>query len=146
MRKRGNSVETGTATNSNKERGMCASRIKTGIRCVFPKRVLIQATVVTMALLLLMGRQATASQSPPNCLANRLGLDVAKSATIITNGGSVQLTVRVFNPTPGSSDACDIDMATVTLACAAPDGTSTGATTTLDTGASFPVFNLVTML
>src|ERR1043166_3172682 len=87
--------------------------------------------LLTGGLMLLSARQLNAHQSPSNCLVIALGLDVIKRAPIITNGGSVNLTVQVFNPTSTTvTNGCDITGATVTLTCSAADGTPTGATTT----------------
>src|SRR2546427_287492 len=86
--------------------------------------------------------QALAHRSPANCNANRLTLSLDQNpAGNIVSGQTVNYTVGVFNPGPGTGIGCDVTDATVTLTCPGADGSPSGQTTTLGTGLSFPANN-----
>jgi uncharacterized repeat protein (TIGR01451 family) len=89
----------------------------------FPGRWLCTVAVIVSAFLL-SASPASAHQNPANCTGNNLELRLLKNKTQIVSGETVHYTVNVRNDALG---ACDIDNATVTFTCPAPNGTPTGA-------------------
>jgi uncharacterized repeat protein (TIGR01451 family) len=78
---------------------------------------------------------AAAHQSPAGCGSNGLVLTPTKDRTLVRNGDTSTYTVSAAN---NAGPACDVTGATVTLTLPAANGTPTGRTETLATGASFP--------
>lgn len=92
------------------------------------------ATALALILVPLGASPAVAHQSPPGCQSNSLVLTPTKDKTLVRNGDATNYTVSVAND---AGTACDLTGATVTLAVPAPDGTPTGPTTTLASGATY---------
>src|SRR3954466_10254494 len=77
---------------------------------------------------------AMADQRPAECTANRLDPVFSRDRSIVRLGDTVTFTVRVANTGEG---ACDVTGAVVRVTLPAADGTATGQTVTLATGASY---------
>src|SRR4051794_24177483 len=80
------------------------------------------------------GAAAVADQRPVGCTANRLDLVFSRDRSVVRIGDTVTFTVRVANTGAG---ACDVTGAVVRVTLPAADGTPTGQTVTLATGASY---------
>lgn len=80
----------------------------------------------------------SADQTPLGCNSNSLDLTVTKNRTVVEKGDVITYAVYVTNLDNGSSIACDITGATVTITLPAADGTPTGAAVTLATGVDYP--------
>jgi hypothetical protein len=81
---------------------------------------------------------AQADQSPVGCNSNSLELTISKSKTTVMQGDSITYSLYVSNLNSGSNVACDVTAATVVLHLPAADGTPTGTSVTLASGASYP--------
>lgn len=81
---------------------------------------------------------AHADQAPSGCNSNSLDLTVTKDRTNVEPGSAIHYGVYVTNVNNGSSIACNITNATVTLQLPAADGTPTGTVVTLASGVDYP--------
>ncbi|HSX01747.1 MAG TPA: hypothetical protein VLI05_00360 [Candidatus Saccharimonadia bacterium] len=90
-----------------------------------------------MMALLLPG-QSLAVQSPANCNSNRLNTSIVKDKTTVAPGDILTYTLTVTNQSSGSFIACDITSATVTFTFPAADGSPTGTSVVIATGATYP--------
>jgi len=89
---------------------------------------------------------AGADQDPAGCNSNSLDLTVTKDRTNVRQGSTIQYAVYITNLDNGSSIACDITGATVTLRLPAADGTPTGSIITLASGVDYPAGTTSTLV
>lgn len=89
---------------------------------------------------------AHANQLPSGCNSNSLDLTIAKDRTNVRQGSTIQYAVYITNLDNGSSIACDITGATVTLRLPAADGTPTGTSVTLATSVDYPAGTASTLV
>lgn len=87
-----------------------------------------------------------ANQLPSGCNSNSLDLTVTKDRTNVRQGSTIQYAVYITNLDSGSSIACDITGATVTLRLPAADGTPTGTSVTLATSVDYPAGTTSTLV
>ena len=93
-------------------------------------------SAIAAALLAVVGVSAAlAHQSPPGCDANSLDLTLTKDRTFVRNGETSTYTVQIAND---AGNACDVTDATVSLTLPGQDGSPTGPTVTLASGANYP--------
>ena len=92
-------------------------------------------TALTAVVLVLGAAPAAAHQSPPGCNSNSLTLIPDKDRTLVRNGDVSSYKVTSSNDV---GSACDVTGATMTLTLPAADGTPTGQSVTLASGADFP--------
>lgn len=88
----------------------------------------------------------SADQTPSGCNSNSLDLTVTKNRTMVEEGDTITYGVHVTNLDNGSSIACDITGATVTVTLPARDGTPTGTVVTLATGVDYPAGTASTLV
>lgn len=88
----------------------------------------------------------SADQTPSGCNSNSLDLTVTKNRTMVEEGDTITYGVYVTNLDNGSSIACDITGATVTVTLPAADGTPTGNVVTLATGVDYPAGTTSTLV
>lgn len=97
--------------------------------------------IFLLALIMLslsVSQPVGASRSPVDCNSNRLTLSITRDKLVVQNGDLLTYTVTASNVDAGSSLACNLDNATVTVTLPALDGTATGQVVTITTNASFP--------
>src|SRR5262245_59204069 len=92
-------------------------------RLVVGAGILLASTV----FLMLAARDAGAAdvctmQSPANCSANRLNIDIQANPIMAPNGSFVTYQVSVSNNPGNNPDACDVKGAFVTFCCPAANG------------------------
>ena len=85
-----------------------------------------------------MPATASATQSPLGCKSNEMKISIGRDrgVPVYANGETITYTIKVSNV---GAEGCDVDGVTMVLHLPAADGTPTGQTVTLVTGASFPV-------
>lgn len=102
------------------------------------RRGAIAAIVAVVATLgILPYQHAQAHQVPSGCNSNALRLVISKDKTMVRLGDVITYEVHITNVDVGSEIACDVTNATVNVTLPAMDGTATGQTVTLVTGASY---------
>jgi len=74
------------------------------------------------AIVLVPGRSGLWAQSPPNCSANRLAIELHTDTPVVAPGGLASFTASVRNDPNHIGDACDIQGAFVQLCCPGFDG------------------------
>jgi hypothetical protein len=82
----------------------------------------------------LAGAAPAFAQDPAGCNANRLSLDLIRDKTLVKNGDVINYFVEIANV---GNAACKVSSVTAQLRFPAPDGTSTGAQTTVVTNATY---------
>lgn len=108
-------------------------------------RIVTIFTVGVLCTALGMG-SVSADQAPAGCNSNSLDLTVTKDRTVVEEGDIITYAVYVTNLDNGSSIACDITGATVTITLPATDGTPTGNAITLATGVDYPAGTASTLV
>ena len=101
-----------------------------------PRRAILG---VAVAMLTLVGAApASATQSPAGCKSNEMKISIGRDrgVPVYANGETIVYSIKVSNV---GAEGCDVDGVTMVLHLPAADGTPTGQTVTLVTGASFPV-------
>lgn len=103
--------------------------MKISMRCLLAVPLLLVATMVTVPV---------QAEEPNGCNANLLSLFVDKDKLSVIAGDTVNFTVSIQNLTSiGPSVGCDTDGVDVEFFCPALDGTPTGPSTILTTGAAY---------
>lgn len=116
------------------------------------RRLSIMSRVVTVLIAgvflctTLGAGNAFADQVPVGCNSNSLDLTVTKNRTMVEEGDVITYAVYVTNLDNGSSIACDITGATVTITLPATNGTPTGSAITLATGVDYPAGTASTLV
>ncbi len=107
------------------------------------RRVVVLGGFLTALVLPL---PSLAVQSPAGCNSNRMNISLVKDKTLVSPGDVITYTVTVSNVDSGSFIACDITNASIVFTYPAADGTDTGSTLTLASGASYPAGTPITTL
>jgi hypothetical protein len=92
-------------------------------------------TTLTLIGAMATAAPASAHRSPANCDANQLDVDLIRDRNLVKNGDVINYTVEVDNI---GTRACDVSAITIVVQFPAPNGTATGATTTVVTNAGYP--------